>query len=51
MLMRNEVRALHAVAHLRTFPNFHAHMQHHQNKIGFMMEFRGDHKTGMSFTN
>ena len=49
MLMHDEVRALYA-AHLRTFPNFLAHMQHHQTKIGFMMEFCGDNKTGEATT-
>ena len=37
MVMKNEVQALHAVAHLCTFPNFLAHMQPHQHKIVSMI--------------
>ena len=36
--------------YLRTFPNFLAHMQHHQHKIGFIMEFCGNHETGIAAT-
>ena len=50
MLVLDEVCGLHAVAHLCTFPNFLAHIQHRQRKIGFVMEFRGNHETGIAAT-
>ena len=50
MLVLNEVCALHAVASPRTFPNFLTHMQHHQHMIGFIMEFIGNHETGIAAT-
>ena len=50
MLVLDEVRALHAAAHLCTFPNFLAHIQHHQRKIGFVFEFCGNHETGIEAT-
>ena len=50
MLLLDEARALHAVAHLCTFPHFLAHLQHHQRKIGFIMEFLGNHVTGVAAT-
>ena len=52
--MRNEVRALRRVAHLRAFPNFIAYSQYHGQykkiKVGFIMEHFGDRETGKTTT-
>ena len=52
--MRNEVRALRRVAHLRAFPNFIAYSQYHGQykkiKVGFIMEHFGGRETGKTAT-